>query len=368
MTPIEWLRPLFLTACCVLLGIVSEPAGAVPAPPPSERSPKVRPTRRAKEGVWISRGEIRELPVTGPAWESLKAAADRPAGTPRLRDQNDQVDVLVLARALVYSRTGEARYREEVIRLCREAVGTEEGGSCLALGRNLAAYVVAADLVRLPPEQDLAFRRWLRKKLTAIHERRSLRSTHESRPNNWGTHAGGSRAVIARYLGDARELQRVAVVFKGWLGDRAAYSGFKFGDLSWQQDPARPVGINPAGASRDGHSIDGVLPDDQRRGGRFQWPPPRENYVYEALQGALLQAVVLHRAGYDVWSWEDKALLRAFRWLNEEADFPAEGDDTWQPHVVNHFYGSDFPAPVPARPGKNVGWADWTFRAGKGDS
>jgi len=62
--------------------------------------------------------------------------------------------------------------------------------------------------------------------------------------------------------------------------------------------------------TKDGHRIDGVLPDDQRRGGSFGWPAPRENYVWEALQGALAQAVILHRAGYDVWNWEDRALLR----------------------------------------------------------
>jgi len=328
---------------------------------PSVRGAAVVRTARAKKGVWINREELAALPISGRAWENLKSVADQPSGRPKLRDQDDQVNVRVMAKALVHARTGEARYRDEVIAHCMDAIGTENGGSCLGLGRNLAGFVIAADLVELPRDKDQRFREWLREKLTALHEGRSLRSTHESRPNNWGTQAGGSRAAIARYLGDARELTRAATVFKGWLGDRVAYSGFKFGDLWWQQDGARPVGVNPKGASREGHTIDGVLPDDQRRCGRFQWPAPKENYVYEALQGALLQAVILHRAGYDVWDWEDKALLRAFKWLHEEAKFPAEGDDTWQPHVINRFYGTAFPAPVPARPGKNVGWTDWTL-------
>ena len=59
---------------------------------------------------------------------------------------------------------------------------------------------------------------------------------------------------------------------------------------------------------------------------------------------------------------KDKALLRAFRWLHDVALFPAEGDDTWQPHVINHYYGTSFPEVVPARAGKNVGWTDWTHR------
>lgn len=324
-------------------------------------------------GIWISVDEVDSLPKSGPAWDNLKAAAQLPLGRPTIRDKGDNVDVHLLAKALVHLATRRASYREEVIDACMAAIGTEQGGTTLALGRNLVAYVIAADLVRLPKAKDAIFRAWLRRTLTERHAGRTLQSTHEDRPNNWGTHAGASRAAVARYLGDDIELDRMARVFKGWLGDRASYASFKYGDLWWQFDPENPVGINPKGAMKvvpglratNGGlyavSIDGLLPDDQRRGGPFEWPPPKENYVYEALQGALVQAVILHRAGYHVWSWGDRALLRAFRWLHDIAGYPAKGDDTWQPHVINYFYGTDFPAPVPARHGKNVGWTDWTF-------
>jgi hypothetical protein len=163
------------------------------------------------------------------------------------------------------------------------------------------------------------------------------------------------------YLGDRTETQRVADVFRGWVGERDAWQGFKFGPLWWQPEGSLRYGINPVGAMRDGHSIDGVLPDDQRRGGPFRWPPPKEPYVYEALQGAVPQALMLERQGYPAWSWGDRALLRAFRWLHDEALFPAVGDDTWIPHVINHAYGTRFPAPIPSRPGKGVGFTDWTL-------
>jgi hypothetical protein len=152
-----------------------------------------------------------------------------------------------------------------------------------------------------------------------------------------------------------------AQVFKGWLGDRSAYASFDYGDLDWQCDPSKPVGINPKGCMKNGHSIDGVVPDDQRRAGGFSWPPPKENYVWEGLQGALAQAMILHRAGYDVWNWEDQAILRAVNWLHDQANFPAEGDDTWEPFVINHFYGTNFPTSSTSRPGKNLGWTDWLF-------
>jgi hypothetical protein len=227
--------------------------------------------------------------------------------------------------------------------------------------------VIAADLVdleSLDPALDGVFRAALRTLRTADTYGAALNlvDCHERRPNNWGAHCGATRAAIAVYLGDQAELEATARVLKGYLGDRSAWSGFEYGDdLSWQCDPARPVGINPVGCKRDGISLDGVLPDDQRRGGAFTTVPPKENYVWEALQGLLAQAVILSRAGYgDVWSWEDRALLRAVRWLHDVPDFPAEGDDTWQPHVVNHYFGSAFPTTLPARAGKNVGWTDWT--------
>ncbi len=324
------------------------------------------PGRREPIGIWIAPERIAELPTSGPAWENLCKAAVRPLAPPNLSDQDDPTNVLVLARALCFARTGESRLRDEVVRACRDAIGTEAGGTALSLGRELAAYVIAADLVGLPDEVDGEFRAWLRRALDRRMDGRSLRSTHEERPNNWGTHAGASRLAAAVYLGDREEVTRAAAVFRGWLGDRSAYRGFTFKDLDWQADPDRPVGINPRGAVRDGHPIDGVLPDDQRRGGPFVWPPPRENYVYEALQGALAQAMILSRAGYpDVWEWQDRALLRAFTWLHEQAGYPADGDDTWQPHVVNRAYGAAFPAPVPARPGKNLGWTDWTHGTGE---
>lgn len=320
----------------------------------------IAPIKAQTNGIWTSAAELAQLPMSGPAWNNLQAEADKPTGTPDLSNQNDPVNVRVMAKALVYARTGIASYRNEVIQACMDAIGTEDGGRTLALGRELIAYVIAADLVGLPADKDALFRSWLQEVRNKNLQGKTLISTHEDRPNNWGTHCGGSRVAVAIYLNDTQEIASCAQVFKGYLGDRQSYAGFKYRDLDWQVDPAQPVGVNPLGATKEGHSIDGVLPDDQRRAGGFTWPPPRENYVYEALQGALAQAVILYRAGYDVWNWEDQALLRAFKWLHEQAGYSAAGDDTWQPHLVNYYYGSNFPAPVPSSPGKNVGWTDWT--------
>ena len=296
----------------------------------------------------------------------MKDYAERPA-SPNVSNQNELSNVITMAKALAYVRTGDDRYREEVIELCDEVIGTEDDAGndsrTLSLGRKLCAYIIAADLVGLPDDVDSRFKFWL----LAVRDRelkgKTLISTHEGRPNNWGTSAGASRLAIALYLGEQAEVERCAQVFKGWLGDRSSYAGFKYGELSWQADPDRPVGVNPKGSMKNGRNIDGVLPDDQRRGGRFRWPPPKENYIYTALQGVVAQAIMLDRAGYDVWEWEDQAIKRAFVWMHDIADYRAEdagGDDVHMLPVIESVYGLDYWDGSPCEHGKIVGFTGWT--------
>ncbi len=366
-----------LGAVLLLLG------GAACQDAPSSRSaqaPARRPTaatdsagtpnrRVGAKGVWLSREEILALPMSGPAWQAVKAQADQPAGTPNVSNQDQMNNVYVLAKALVYVRTGIASYRDEVVQNCLAAIDTELGGRTLALGRELAAYVIAADLVGLDAADDQRFREWLRRTLSENLSGNTLQGTHEERPNNWGTHAGASRAAVAVYLGDAVELARTAQVFKGWLGDRSSYAGFTYGDLSWQCDEAQPVGVNRLGCVKQGESIDGALPDDMRRGCSFRFPPCPTGYPWEALQGAVVEAEILHHQGYDAWNWESQALRRAVQFLYDlDRRYPgggwwAHGDDQWAVWLVNGAYGTRFPAESPANPGKNMGWTDWTHAA-----
>lgn len=320
----------------------------------------------AQKGIWISSDELAKLSMSGAAWNALKNDADSPTGSPDVSNQDDDVNVRVMAKALVYARTKDESYRTQVIQACMAAIDTEKGGRTLALGRELAAYVIAADLVGLPESDDQRFRAWLRETLSETLSGMTLRGTHEQRGNNWGTHAGASRAAVAVYLDDQSEIDRTAKVFKGWVGDRSSYASFKFGDLSWQADPSNPVGINPVGSMKEGHNIDGVLPDDQRRAGGFHWPPPKENYTYGALQGVVAQAHILNRAGYDTWNWESRAVLRALQWLHNVANFAPGGDDPWILPMIDHVYGTNFWNGSPTGPGKNVGWTDWTH-ATRGD-
>lgn len=314
--------------------------------------------------IWLSPGEIAALPAAGPAYEALLAAADTPLpDPPNLGDERDRGNLQLLAKAYAYARTGAPRYRTAVIDIAFQAMGTEDAGRTLGLGRNLLATLIAAQLVGLESTPwGPYFTAWLDGLRTEeLLDGRSLVETHEDRPNNWGTYAGASRMAADLYLRDFEDFDRAVQVFRGYLGDRSAWSGFEYGpDLSWHADPANPVPINPLGATLLAHSVDGVLPDDQRRAGVFQWPPPVSNYPYGALQGAVAQAVIADRQGHPAWQLEDAALVRALRWLADEMGAPIQGDDAWLGHVVNRFCGTDFPAPVPAEPGKNMAWTDWT--------
>jgi hypothetical protein len=355
----------------------------------AERTPPPpRTLTEAGKGIWISRAEVRRLPMSGPAWERLKAAAEGSLGDADIADQDSNHDVRTLAVALVYARTGEESDRAKAADAIESAIGTEDGGRTLALGRNLLSYVIAADLIDLrayDPAGEATFRAWLaavrREPFGRGSRPGTLISTAENSMSNWGGMAGASRVAVAAYLDDEEDLARAAKVMKGWLGDRSAYpgipgslfgpddlgKGFRAGggeeDLSWQPDPHRPRGVNPEGATKEGHSIDGALPDDMRRGGPFQWPPIYTQYPREALSGFVALAEVLHRQGYDVYAWEGQALLRATRFLLElEQQFPEE--EWWEPGVpvywiINARYGTSFPVGENTVQ-RNVGWTDWT--------
>ncbi len=351
--------------------------------------------------MWLSGEELARLPADGPAWDSMRAAADETLVVADLAAATNRHDVITLARALVAARLGldgeGALYRRSAADGLLVVIGTESGETARDPAVNMQGYVLAADLIDLAgldAQAELRFRSWIADLRYHCFGPRSFWYGSHERPNNWGLAATGARLAIAIYLRDhggvpaqaclavdecnppgalascgdpIGEINQTAALFRGWLGDRSAYADFQYGSRSWQAIPSEPVGINAAGATIAERDVDGVLPDDQRRAGPFRWPPPRERYVYEALQSALVIAALLDRQGFDAWNWQDRALKRAFDWLHFHQflpsgliPFPARGDDQWLAHLVNHAYGTRFPAVVPAQHGKNAGWTDWT--------
>jgi hypothetical protein len=345
------------------LMVTFAPASAA-APPPSTSGPPA-----PVAGIWTSPAELASRPTSGSAWTALRQAADGSLGTADIANQDSDHDVNTLAVALVYARTGVAAYRTKAAAAIGAAIGTETGGRTLALGRNLASYVIAADLIGLgnyDSALDGRFRSWLSAVRTESLDGETLISTHETRPNNWGTMAGASRVAADVYLGDSADLARAAQVFQGWTGERSAYAGFSFGDLSWQADPSAPVAVDLPGAVVAGVPADGALTDDMRRGCAPKVPPCHTDYAWEGMQGAVVQAEILQRRGYDAFGWGSRAILRAASFLDrldqQYGGWWASADDEWQPWVINAAYGTSLRAVSPASPGKVMGWTDWVFK------
>jgi len=311
--------------------------------------------------------DLAPLPTSGPEWDNVKRAADTDLSGGELGVRDDH-NTRTMAAALVALRLNSDVYRAKVRESLRGVMANPiYSGDPLANLRRLGAYAIAADLIDLKtfdPAFDLQFRDWLDRARKDPLDGENTAQYHERRPNNWGTHACVGRVAAARYLGDNAEIQRAAYVFRGWLGDRTQYTGFTYGDLWWQADPTKPVGINPLGATIQGQNVDGVLPEEERRSGAFTWPPYKENYVYTGLEGAVGCAVLLSRLGYDVWNWSDRAMLRAYIWVNNVANYPAVTNDGWQPVIINKIYGTNFPVPSISTisPGKNIGWGEWTHQ------
>lgn len=338
------------SSCSIIDG---ESGGEIP--PPEETA------------LWLTQAEIDALPTEGESFENVVAWANSGLSAD-IADQNHQHEAQTYAAALLCARGVGEEYCDIAEQGLQDAIGTEgsteEDVRSLPLARNLLSYALAANLIDY---RDPAFLEWLDqvrfKELTG----RTLISTHEDRPNNWGTHAGASRIAAAYVLGDTADIAAAARVFHGYLGNRDVYVDFKYGGLAWQADPRAPVGINPAGSTLEGQNVDGAQPEEMRRcgTGAFVWPPCRTGYTWEALQGSVAQAELLTRLGYPAWEWEDRALLRAVEFVynttfaDGEND-PAVGDDRWQIWLINYAYGTDYPAERATQPGKNVGFTDWT--------
>jgi hypothetical protein len=288
--------------------------------------------------------------MSGSAWTTLLSYADGDTSSPDISDQDDPTNTRVLAAGIAYARSGDAKYKTKVIQACEAVIGTEQGGRSLAWGREAGAYAIAAELVG---HSSPAFTAWL--KNVADGEKCSqlnitLRQMFKKRPNNWGTMAFGSLTAIYRYLGDDALLAEVRDYWvQGVVGPNP---GFDYdADVSWHPDSNDLRIINPKGATKQGVNIDGVIPDDMRRGGSFTTGTPvGTGYPWEHLQGVLMGARILERAGMPIWDVGDQAIYRAAYALEVRigGSFVCEGDDLWQLALLDAAYGTTWAQ------GKNV--------------
>lgn len=341
--------------------------------PPSTPDPGVAIRHGA---LWLSSEEVAGLPMSGAAWQRLEAvAADGPGRAVDVSNQDSQHGLQVMAVALVAARRDDDGTRTAVSDAIDAVIDTESGKTgghskrnrVLGVGRNLASYVIAADLIDLrtfAPALDERFRAWLRRLLTEpptpAYPELTLTALDESDPGNWGSYAGASRAAAALYLGDMVEVQRSADSLRRYVGDGVGFMWQDDWDLSWADDSSAPTPINPTGVRRDGNDIGGVIIADMRRGAGYRWPPRFTRYPREGLVGRVIQAELLARAGYRAYEWGDRGLVRAARRLLALDAL----DDRWYEPAINAFWLIDarvggLPLEEPST-GRTVAGVDWT--------
>jgi hypothetical protein len=381
--------------------IEDDAGGAVrraPVPRPAEdedvpvRGPAAEPepARFGTRGIWVDRAELMRRPTRGGEWERLLADARRDAGRPNIADQDSNHDVLTLADALVCVRLGE--HCEEARAGVLAAVGTEAGARWLAVGRNLGAYVIAADLLDLREGgvhggDGAVVQRWIESWLSKELPDNNTGTPRRFAPFHSGANAaaqeGFAFAAVAAYLRDEAALRRAWDAYRTFVCDPTAPDRERI-DLvrpvrdGWTHDDREPCAINPAGTEklvpsgageRTRLRIDGALVADMRRGGVFQAEPIYTQYPWVGLEGLVPAAVILDRAGFPAFEVGDRAVLRSLEYLlylREETNEPRWFDGVRAReivHLVNVAYGMSLPASHPIGGGRTVGYTGWTHPA-----
>lgn len=312
-----------------------------------------------------SPAELSVLPTSGTGWTSLKAVADGSLGSADLTDQDNQHAVRTLGVALVANRLNSDAYRAKARAAVMSAIGTERVGasnSILALGRQLGAYVLAADLIGLSGTDDATFRTWLssvRTRDLGGHGRYyTLKGTCEDSPHNWGTFACASKLAADLYLGDTVAIARSWAVFRGLTGERSIYAGFQDMSSDIWACPGKP--FTPFNSGCPGDLVRyGAFVKDVTRGDDPPTPAGAGlSYTNEIMQGIAFQAELLVRAGHgDAWS----RLRPAFDWArrNGALDLSASVGKhvTWW---ANERLGWSHPT-QPAGIGRLFGYTDWLY-------
>ena len=362
------------------------------------------------QNIWMSRSEALDAPQSGAPWTRLKARADETIDGSTFDSSDSIDDVRVFANALVYLRlpniasgppwvSPRGVYRQRVIDAIEDVVAsTPNPTNEVAIVRNTLGYVIAADAINLwDADAGIAadFQTWLEDEV-----RPTLISQHNSRPNNLGLMAGSSRVAVAIYLGDSTDESDAWDVFRRWLGDTTSPFNYDEDDwggsekfVAWQLE-AYPnyfginrllTGTTKLDCDSNAQDVEGVLPDDQRRGDCnqcgwdcdetppdgdccFTWPPADTVYAYEALQGAVAQAIIHSRRSRDPWTISSNALDRAYAWLadpdrgNKPMADAGGTDDYWTAWIINAIYhgGSEVIEEIVPGTGEQVDHTDWT--------
>lgn len=286
------------------------------------------------------------------------AAADAAAGTPDITcNQNNRTHPgTALAAALVYARTGQASYRTKAISLIEAAYPTARvcGNSVLSLGRQLGAYILAADYVGYRGAGFVSFVSDIRTRELGGHSRwHTLAGTAADTSNNWGTFALASLTVADAYLGDRNGLDRDFALFRDYGDGSSEFRHTSSYSATW----SCPVGyeINPKSCTDP--TKEGAPVEDASR----TTYPSVGGYPAEAAQGYVVTAEILERAGYAAWALNDSQVCRNALWRGRVGNLNYSSADQYVTWVTNRRCGLTQPT-KPGVFGRVFGYTDWLYQ------
>jgi hypothetical protein len=340
-----------------------------PTPVPISHTPvpSAAPVAAAGSHVWLSTTALLALPMHGAAWD--RVAATRFVGAnANVSDQDSNHDIATMGAALYAVRTGDQATRDRVIAALTAAIGTEAGGRWLAVGRNLGAYVIAADLIGI---RSGPIHNWLAQFMTRTLAHNNSGAQITFRQSAWSSGSNASAqegfayTALAAYLGDRSALDWSWTAYRRYVGDRSSPHRISSNSDAWQLSPSDPVGIQNAGATKNGCSIGGAISNDMSRGGDDLCAPAFTQYPWVGLEGAVPAALVFERAGYPAFAAESSALKRAAEYLyllrtqTGNVDWYDATRSREVKRLLNWRYGLGYPAAA-GTGGRTFGFTEWT--------
>jgi hypothetical protein len=344
-------------------------------------------TTTTNGAMWISYNELVNRPMSGAAWDKIRTAAYGSWGTADLQNPTNKHAIYTLAGALVSTRNGDGALRSKVRdaiiaakRSLDQSTEWQSSDGVLSAGRQIGAYVIAADLMNLKvfdPAVDNEFRTWLsaiRTTNIGTHSRwKNLRYTCENSTGNWNTFACASRIAASIYLGDTADVNRSALIIRALLGERSAYPADAPGrngyfehtaayQASWACNDPLWTGDNPY-CAKSGLNLDGALVEDASRGGVCcVLQGDGIMYSWESLQALIVSVELLYRTGSfgNPYTWSNFALARSLSFM-QRSGWAVTPPATYVPWLANARLGTAYPTSTTGN-GRIMAWGDWLYK------
>lgn len=334
--------------------------------------------------MFIPRSELMAKPTSGAGWNVLKQQADATWGAPDLGNGDSLVQTQVLAAALIYARTGDQQYKIKVENAIKQAPGTEDHSPVvLDLTRTIYGYVIAADLVQMPQstvcnngQTWLQFLQIIRTKVLPIGDTgrwTTLENTSANTSSNWGTYALGSHLAVSYALNDQVGIQRDLDIFKRFLGDTTSpaapfepSAGYRYNNngATWDMTPTMQRGINPDSST---DSRNGALIEDVLRNWNYPSNPCCTvdsygiGYQKESIDAYLSTAQLFKAHGIDLRTFQNSAMLRAFKFYMDNGGHNDVSIARYLPYVFNYWYGTSYSTASGDYMGRHLGYGSWLF-------